>query len=78
VATPVTLDAEGDPDAVFIIQIVGALGATAATGNVILTNGAQSANVFWIVEGAVSTGAGTHMEGTILGGAASHLAPPQP
>jgi hypothetical protein len=69
VATPVTLDAEGDPDSVFIIQIVGALGTTAATGNVLLANGAQSANVFWIVDGAVSAGAGTHMEGTILGGA---------
>ncbi|NCA81693.1 MAG: DUF3494 domain-containing protein [Opitutae bacterium] len=69
VATPFTLDAEGDPEAVFIIQITGALGTTAATGNVVLTNGAQSANVFWIVEGAVSAGAGTHMEGTILGGA---------
>jgi hypothetical protein len=68
-ATPVTLDAEGDPEAVFIIQIVGALGSTAATGNVILTNEAASANVFWIVEGAVSLGANTHMEGTILGGA---------
>ena len=30
-ASPVTLDAEGDPDAVFIIQIVGALGATAVS-----------------------------------------------
>ena len=69
-ASSVTLDAEGDPDAVFIIQIVGALGATAATGNVVLMNGAQSDNVFWIVEGAVSMGANTHMEGTILGGAA--------
>ena len=69
-ASPVTLDAEGDPDAVFIIQIVGALGATAAVGNVLLTNGAESRNIFWIVEGAVSMGASTHMEGTILGGAA--------
>jgi len=69
VATPVTLDAEGDPDAVFIIQIIGALGTTAATGNVVLANGAQSANIFWIVDGAVSAGAGSHMEGTILGGA---------
>ena len=33
-------------------------------------NEAKSANVFWIVDGAVSLGAGTHMEGTILGGAA--------
>ena len=68
-ASPITLDAEGDPDAVFIIQIVGAFGTTAATGNVLLANGAQSRNIFWIVEGAVSMGAGSHMEGTILGGA---------
>ena len=69
VASPVTLDAEGDPDAVFIIQITGALGSTAGVGNVVLTNDAQSANVYWIVEGAVSMGAGTHMEGNLLGGA---------
>ena len=65
-----TLDAEGDPDAVFIIQIVGAFGTTASVGNVILKNEAKSANVFWIVEGAVSLGAGTTMKGNILGGAA--------
>ena len=29
-----------------------------------LMNDAQSANIFWIVEGAVSMGASTHMEGT--------------
>lgn len=69
-ASPVALNAEGDPDAVFVIQIVGAFGVTAGVGNVVLTNGAQSRNVFWIVEGAVSIGAGSHMEGTILGGAA--------
>lgn len=69
VATPVTLDGEGDPEAVFIIQIVGALGSTASVGNVVLTNDAQSANIFWLVEGAVSLGASTHMEGTILSGA---------
>ncbi len=68
-ASPLTLNAEGNPDAVFIIKIAGALGATAAVGNVILSNDAQSANVFWIVEGAVSMGADTRMEGTILGGA---------
>ena len=72
-SSPVTLDAEGDPDAVFIIQIVGALGAAAAVGNVVLANDAQSRNIYWIVEGAVSMGASTHMEGTILGGAAVAL-----
>ena len=68
-ATPVTLDAAGDPEAVFIIQIVGAFGATALTGNVVLANEAKSANVFWVVEGAVSLGAGSSMKGTILAGA---------
>ena len=69
-ASPVTLNAQGDPDAVFIIQIVGAFSSTASIGNVVLTNDAQSANIFWIVEGAVSMGASTHTEGTILGAAA--------
>ncbi len=68
-ASPVTLDAEGDPEAVFIIQITGAFGTTASVGNVILTNQAKSANVFWVVEGAVSLGAGANMKGNILGGA---------
>ncbi len=68
--SPVALDAKGDPEGVFIIQVIGALGATAGVGNVVLMNDAQSANIFWIVDGAVSMGASTHMEGTILGGAA--------
>lgn len=69
-ASPVTLDAQGDPEAVFIVQITGAFGTTASVGNVVLANDAKSANVFWIVEGAVSVGANSHMEGNILGGAA--------
>lgn len=69
IASPLTLNAEGDPDAIFIIQVVGALGATASVGNVVLINDAQSSNIFWIVEGAVSMGANTHMEGTLLCGA---------
>lgn len=73
VTTPVILDGGGDPNAVFIIQVGGAFGATAAVGNVILTNAAQSVNVFWVVQGAVSLGAGTAMKGTILCGAAVSL-----
>ena len=65
-----TLDGQDDPNVCFVIQVVGALDTTATTGNVNLIGGAQSKNVFWIVEGAVTTGANTHMEGTILGGAA--------
>ena len=64
----VTLDAENDPNAVFIIQIGGAFGATAATGNVILINGALARNVFWQVNDAFTRGANTIFKGTLLGG----------
>jgi hypothetical protein len=66
ITSPMTFDAQGNSDATFIIQIVGALGSTASVGNVILLNDAQSSNIFWVVEGAVSLGASTNMEGTIL------------
>jgi|TARA_R110000744_G_scaffold272044_1_gene385101 hypothetical protein len=64
--TPLTLDGQDDPDAFFLIQIGGALNTTATTGNVILTRGAQSKNVFWVVEGAITTGASSHIEGTLF------------
>ena len=51
-------------------RLWGLFSSTASIGNVVLTNDAQSANIFWIVEGAVSMGASTHTEGTILGAAA--------
>jgi hypothetical protein len=61
----VTLDAEGNPDAVFIFQIDGAL-STAAASSVVLANGAQASNVFWVVHGAVVAGADSTFAGTIL------------
>ena len=60
-----TLDADGDPDAIFILRVGGALN-TAASSAVVLANGAQAANVFWVVTGAVTTGASTTFVGTIL------------
>jgi gliding motility-associated-like protein len=60
-----TLDAQGDPGAIFIIKINGTFGAAAAS-EVILANGAQACNVFWHVQGAVSLAAGTKMRGTIV------------
>ena len=65
--SPVYFDAENDPKAVFIMQIGAAFGATAATGNIKLLNGAQAKNIFWIIAGAVSMGANTDMIGTVLG-----------
>ena len=60
-----TLDAQRNPNAVFIFQIDGALN-TAAGSSVQLINGASAANVFWQVNGAAGTGALSTFSGTIL------------
>lgn len=60
-----TLDAQGDPDALFVIQVDAALD-TAAASTVLLTNAAQPSNVYWQVAGAVGLGAGATFSGTIL------------
>jgi Ice-binding-like len=61
----VTLNAQGDPDAVFIFQI----GSTLTTGShtsVSLINGAQACNVFWQIGSSATLGTGTHFVGTIM------------
>ncbi len=61
----VTLNAQGDPNAVFIFQI----GSTLTTGSntsVSLINGAQACNVFWQVGSSATLGTGTHFVGTIM------------
>jgi hypothetical protein len=60
-----TLDAQGNPNAVFIFQVNAALN-TAAASNVNLVNGALASNVFWQVAGAAGTGASSSFTGTIL------------
>ena len=60
-----TLNAKGDPNAVFIFQIQGAFSTNAAS-EIHLTNGALACNVFWKVEGLVSMASGTTMRGTII------------
>jgi hypothetical protein len=72
-----TLDAEGDPDAVFIFKMpagppVYAFSTTVGS-EIILTNGAQACNVFWYVTGAVNVAVGTIMKGTIIAGGAISL-----
>ena len=60
------LDAQGNPNALFIFKIGGALTAAAGT-TVVLTNGALASNVIWIANGAVAMAAGTTMNGTLIG-----------
>ncbi len=61
----ITLDADGDPGAVFLFQI-GAAFSGAAITKVVLTDGALAHNVYWQVDGAVSLGAGAKYVGTFL------------
>jgi hypothetical protein len=61
----VTLDGKGDPDAVFVFQVNGAL-AFAAGSKVVLTNKAQASRVFWQVNGAGAIGAGGAFAGTMI------------
>ncbi len=61
----VTLDAQGNPNAVFIFQI----GSTLITGSsttVLLIGGAQACNVFWQVGSSATLGTATRFVGTIM------------
>lgn len=58
-----TLDGGGDATSIFVFRINGALTSVAAS-TIVLTNGALSSNVFWLVEGAVALGANTSFVGT--------------
>jgi len=60
-----TLDGQGNPNAVFIFQVNAALNTAAGT-TISLINGAQASNVFWQVNGAVTTGAASSFVGTIM------------
>jgi len=59
------LNAQGNPDAVFVIKINGAL-TTSTYSKVILINGAQAKNVYWKIEGAVSINNYSVFCGTII------------
>ena len=61
----VTLDGQGDPNAVFVFQVNGAM-AMAAGSHVVLTNGARASRVFWQVNGAGAIGANADFAGTLM------------
>ena len=66
------LDAQGNPNGIFIIKIDGAL-STSSNSNVILTNAASYCNVYWQVGGAVNLGENSSFKGTILADGAISL-----
>jgi hypothetical protein len=68
---PVTLDAQGDPNAYWVFQIGSTLtvGTAATPASVILINGAQAKNVYWAVGSDVphlNQGGGGTFQGTII------------
>jgi hypothetical protein len=60
-----TLDAQGNPNAVFIFQIASTLTTSSGFG-ITLTGGAQPSQIFWQVGSSATIGAGTHFAGNIL------------
>jgi hypothetical protein len=60
-----TLDAQGDPDAVFVFQAASTL-LLAGSSTVSMVNGAQSCNVFWQVGSSATIGTNAQFVGTVL------------
>jgi len=65
VSTPLTLDAGGDANAVWVFQIGSSFTTTASVS---LANGAQAKNVFWVPTNDGTIGVGTIFYGTIVAG----------
>ena len=61
----VTLDALGDPAAVFVFQ-AGSTLISASNATVSLVGAAQACNVFWQVGSSATIGTGTTFAGTVL------------
>ena len=60
-----TLDAQGDPDAVFIFQMASTLTTTSGRA-VILSGGAKASNIFWQVGSSATLGSTSAFAGTIM------------
>ena len=60
-----TFDAQGNPDALFVVQMDGAF-ATSTFSSISLINGASFCNVYWQVNGAFTLGDFSLFRGTIV------------
>jgi type VI secretion system secreted protein VgrG len=60
-----SLDAQGDPNAVFVFQ-VGSTLTTASDSSVVVLNGATDCNVFWQVGSSATLGTTTAFKGSLL------------
>jgi hypothetical protein len=67
VAGTIVLDAQGNPDSIFVLRFGGAISVSANT-NMVLINGAKRCNIFWlggagVAAGAVNIGASSIVSG---------------
>jgi Ice-binding-like len=67
-----TLDAQNNPNAIFIFKIDGAF-ATSTNAKVTLINGANYCNIYWQINGMVTLANGTIFKGNILANGAISL-----
>ena len=63
----VILNAQGNPNAIFVFQIVGAFDPQTAS-KVKLINGTQAKNVYWVVTGATTVATNSVFNGSVIGG----------
>lgn len=70
-----TLDAQGDPNAVFVFQSSSTVGTAAGAASpgthtrILLVNGAKASNVWWQAGTSATLGTNTEFQGNILSGA---------
>jgi hypothetical protein len=64
-ASPLTLNGQGDPNAVFVFQASSDL-VTASNSVVQLINGAQACNVFWVVGSSATLSSTSTFVGTLM------------
>ena len=60
-----TLNAAGNPNAVFVFQ-AGSTLTTASGSQIVLANGAQACNVYWQIGSSATLGTGSSFKGTII------------
>ncbi|MDO8999640.1 MAG: ice-binding family protein [Bacteroidota bacterium] len=60
-----TLDGQGNPNAVFIFKVQGSF-STNASAKIKLVNGAKACNVHWKIEGLISCASGTTLRGNFI------------
>ncbi|WP_219728375.1 ice-binding family protein [Streptomyces cahuitamycinicus] len=60
-----TLDAGGNPDAVWVFKVPAGL-TTASGSNIVLQNGAQACNVFWVTDESATLGSDSNFVGTLM------------